>query len=187
MKLAFGTCVIFVTTPYEVYVAADTQRIERDVEDEASEFKPAFVCKIFKLGEMIHAASSGLSYFEGDTKFDTRELIKKSCDPSKSIGENVQLIEDGLYDRYLETTKYIAERRTEQFAIFQNNPPHIALFGFENDWLWLEKAMNWCVQRQPEPKTIGGEIAILKLESGEKETWIRRPAVCEEAGREELS
>lgn len=97
LKLAFGTCVIFVTTPYEIYVAADTLRIEGDVGERVSEFKPKFVCKILKLGEMIHAASSGLSYLEGDTGFDTRELIKKACDPSKSIGENVQLIADVLY------------------------------------------------------------------------------------------
>lgn len=74
--------------------------------------------------------------------------------------------------------------------------PHLVMqarIGFELPEIqsgivpWLEKAMSWCVQHQPEPRTIGGEIAILKLEPGGQETWIRRPAVCEETGREDGS
>ncbi|MEK6288159.1 MAG: hypothetical protein AABO57_20765 [Acidobacteriota bacterium] len=45
---------------------------------------------------------------------------------------------------------------------------------------WLEQAMRQCVLKQAEPKTIGGGIAILKIESSGEEVWIRRPDVCKD-------
>ena len=46
--------------------------------------------------------------------------------------------------------------------------------------LWLERAMRQCVLYQGEPKTIGGEIALLRIESSGEEVWIQRPDICKD-------
>jgi hypothetical protein len=44
---------------------------------------------------------------------------------------------------------------------------------------WLYGVMRWAIEHQGEPKTIGGEVAILRLD-GRGEQWIRQPEVCKE-------
>jgi len=105
LKLAFGTCIIFVRTPDEIYVAADTRRTTIDIDDEAECLEPA--CKVVKLGtsvleKNVYAAVAGLSSHEGI--FDAFETCKRVFDPSKSIGENLESIEGDVCGKYSSST-----------------------------------------------------------------------------------
>jgi len=143
LKLAFGTCIIFATTPDEICVAADTERTIIDFEDGTEDIEPA--CKLAKLGvnvlgENVYTATAGLTWREKHA-FDALATCKRVFGPSKSIEENLELIEKDLDKPYRAAIKDLndtlsgsavsaaAKCAAERFQ----HTLHIALFGFESE------------------------------------------------------
>lgn len=143
LKLAFGTCIIFATTADVICVAADTEQTIIDFEDGTEDIEPA--CKIAKLGvnvlgENVYTAIAGLTWREKNA-FDALATCKRVFDPSKSIEENLELIEKDLDKPYWATIKHLTDTlagselsaAAKSAAGKFDRSLHIALFGFERE------------------------------------------------------
>jgi len=143
LKLAFGTCIIFATTPDAIYVVADTERSIIDFEDGTESVAPA--CKIAKLGvnvlgRSVYAAIAGLTWRD-KSAFDALATCKRVFDPSKSMEGNLELIESDVDKPYWATIKDLTNTLAgselsagaKSVAGKFERSLHITLFGFESE------------------------------------------------------